>query len=226
MQKFKFFLPFLAVCFLITSCEKQVELTVIEVDSALDLAYRYAIGTDAEHQADHINDYINNCNDAEFVNTINNTNEAMIMSGFDYLDASKVYTYDDVLFYPILRSSEQNSGFLNLCMPFYRTDQSSQEPILLMEGPGVTAIGILTDLFNDGQGGGRGGGGDITPIVAINPGGGSFGSGYSTSYRTKNGQVNIDYERNRNVERQGILHIVVESTNDAANIDQSWLINY
>jgi len=225
MNKIKFFLPLIMVCFLMTSCEKEVELTVVEVDSALDFAYRYANGTDAEHQADHINDYISNCNDAEFVNTIQDTNEAMVFSGFDYLGASKVYTSNDVLFYPVLRSSEQNSGFLNLCMPFYRTDKPGEDPILLMEGPGVAAVGILTDLFGDGDGGGRGGD-DITPIIVLNPGMGSFASGYSTSYLTKNGQVNIDYNRNGYTEREGVLHIVVESTNDAANIDQSWLIKY
>lgn len=227
MKNLKYLVPFLFLGLLMTSCQKETvdDLPVIEVESALDFAYRYANGTEAAHQANHINDYINNCQDADFVNTIQDTNKSMTFSGFDHFDASKVYVSNDVLFYPVLRSSEQSSGFLNLCMPFYLTDKPGEDPILLMEGPGVAAIGILTDLFNGSGGGGRGGD-DITPIIINNPGMGSFGSGYYTSYLTKNGSVDIDYTRNGYTEREGILHIIVKSTNDYANIDQSWLIKY
>lgn len=228
MKNLKYFIPFLLCGFLMTSCEKEVaieDLPVVEVESALDFAYRYANGTEAAHQADHIDEYISNCQDAGFVNIIQETNEAMTFTGFDYFNASKVYSSNDVLFYPVLRSNEQDDGFLNLCMPFYRLDKPGEDPMMLMEGPGVTAIGILTDLFNGSGGGGRGGD-DITPIIVNNPGMGSFSSGYYASYLTKNGEVTIDYTRNGYTNREGVLHIVVKSTNDYANIDQSWLIKY
>jgi len=146
MRKNLYFLPFVCLCLLITSCNKEaVDLPIIEVESAIDYAYKFAVGIEANQEASHVDNYIDNCQDADFAELLEDTNNAMTFSGFDYFGESKVYTKDDVLFYPVLRSSEQNSGFLNMCIPFYRLSQAG-EPTLLMEGPGVVAVGVLSDL--------------------------------------------------------------------------------
>lgn len=207
-----------------TSCQKEaLDLPEIEVESAIDYAYKFATGIEANQEANHVDEYINNCQDINFAELLEGTNNGMAFSGFDYFGESKVYTKDDVLFYPVLRSNEQNSGFLNLCVPFYRLSQTN-DPTLLMEGPGVVAIGILTDIFEDEDGGGRTGN-NIMPLVVENPGMGSFGTGYSTSYYTENGKVVIDYDRN-GFKNEGTLRIVVTSSDDYANIDKSWLIKF
>jgi len=225
MRNFQYFLPFIVISILMTSCQKEIDLPVIEVDSALEYAYRLVDGVEATQEADHVADYINNCPDADFADLLESTNDAMAFSGFDYLNESKVFMTqeDDVLFYPVLRSSERNSGFLNLCVPFYRLGQSD-DPVLLMEGPGIIAAGVLSDMFN-GSGGGRGGG-NIIPLVAENPGLGSFQTGYSASYFTQNGKVVIDYDSHGYNADQGTLRIIVTSTEPEANIDQSWLLKF
>jgi len=207
-----------------TSCGKEnVDLPVIEVESAMEYAAKFVAGIEAAQEANHVDAYIDNCQDANFAALLEDTNNAMAFSGFDYFGESKVYTKDDVLFYPVMRSSEQNSGFLNMCIPFYRLTQTD-DPTLLMEGPGVVAVGILTDTFEDEEGGGRTGG-NIIPLVVESPGMGSFGTGYSTSYYTANGKVVIDYDRN-GFKNEGTLRIIVTSSDDYANIDKSWLIKF
>jgi len=224
MRKISYFLPFVCLCFLMTSCQKEgANLPVVEVESAIDYAYKFAAGIEANQEANHVDEYINDCQDADFAELLEETNSAMTFSGFNYFGESKVYTKDDVLFYPVLRSSEQNSGFLNLCIPFYRLSQTD-DPMLLMEGPGVVAVGVLTDILEDEEDGGRLGG-NIIPLVVENPGVGSFASGYSASYYTANGKVIIDYDRN-GFKDEGTLRIVVTSSDDYANLDKSWLIKF
>jgi len=224
MRKNLYFLPFVCLCILMTSCGKEnVDLPVIEVESAMEYAAKFVAGIEATQEANHVDAYIDDCQDANFAELLEDTNDAMAFTGFDYFGASKVYTKDDVLFYPVMRSNEQNSGFLNMCIPFYRLTQTD-DPTLLMEGPGVVAVGILTDTFEDEEGGGRTGG-NIIPLVVENPGMGSFGTGYSTSYYTANGKVVIDYDRN-GFKSEGTLRIIVTSSDDYANIDKSWLIKF
>ena len=224
MRKFLYFLPFVCLCILMTSCGKEeVDLPVIEVETALDYAAKFVTGVEANQEANHVNHYIDNSQDADFAELLENTNDAMSFTGFDYFGASKVYTKDDVLFYPVLRSNEQSSGFLNMCVPFYRLSQTA-EPTLLMEGPGVVAVGVLSDWYNDNDGGGRTGG-NIIPLVVENPGMGSFATGYSTSYYTANGKVVIDYDR-KGFKNEGTLRIIVSSSEADANLDKTWLIKF
>jgi len=224
MKKIQYFLPLIVISILMTSCQKEVDLPIIEVDSALEYAYRLVDGIEATQEADHVADYINNCPDDDFADLLESTNSAMAFSGFDYLNEAKVFMTqeNDVVFYPVLRSGERNSGFLNLCVPFYRLGHD--EPVLLMEGPGIIAAGVLSDMFNS-SGGGRGGG-NVIPLVAENPGLGSFQTGYSTSYFTKNGKVVIDYDSHGYNAGEGTLRIIVTSTEPDANIDQSWLLKF
>jgi len=223
MRKISHFLSFVCLCILITSCAKEnADLPVLEVESAMEYAAKFVAGIDATQEADHVDTYIDNCQDADFAELLEGTNSAMAFTGFDYFDESKVYAKDDVLFYPVLRSSERNSGFLNMCIPFYRFSETS-DPTLLMEGPGVVAIGVLSDIFEDEDDDIRGG--NFIPLVSENPGFGSFETGYATSYRTANGRVVIDYDRN-GFRNEGTLHIVVESTDPDANLDKSWLIKF
>lgn len=132
MKKKLFFLPFLSLCILMASCQKKdLDLPVIEVESAIEYVSKFVGGIDADQTANHVYDYINACQDVDFVRLLEGTNRSMSSAGFDYLGQSKVYTRDNVLFYPVLRSSEQNSGFLNLCIPFYRFDNPEERTTLM-----------------------------------------------------------------------------------------------
>ena len=188
----------------------------------MEYAAKFVAGIEATQEANHVNTYIDNTQDADFAELLEDTNQAMAFSGFNYLGESKVYSKDDVLFYSVLRSSEQNSGFLNMCIPFYRLSKADS-PTILLEGPGVVAIGILTDIYGDDDGDIRGN--NIVPKVAGNPGLGSFATGYAASYYTNNGEVVIDYDRN-GLKDEGTLHIVVTSTDTEANLDKTWLIKF
>ncbi len=224
MRKSLYFLPFVCLCILMISCGKEeVDLPIIEVETALDYAAKFVTGIEANQETNHVDTYISSSQDADFAELLENTNDAMAYTGFDYFGESKVYTKDDVLFYPVLRSSEQESNFLNMCIPFYRLSQTDA-PTLLMEGPGVVAVGVLSDWYNGNNGGGRTGG-NIIPLVAENPGMGSFASGYSTSYYTANGKVIIDYDR-RGFQNEGTLRIIVKSSDADANLDKTWLIKF
>jgi len=224
MRKILYFLPLVCLCVLITSCAKEnADLPIVEVESAMAYAAKFVTGIDATQEANHVNTYIDNCQDADFARLLEDTNNAMSFTGFDYFGESKVYTKGDVLFYPVLRSNEQNSGYLNMCVPFYRLSETA-DPTLLMEGPGVVAIGVWADMYGDDDGDIRNGG-NIIPLVTENPGFGSFESGYATSYRTANGRVVIDYDRN-GFKDEGTLRIVVESTNPDANLDKTWLVKF
>ncbi len=224
MRKILHFLPFISFCILMTSCGKEaVDLPVIEVESAMEYAAKFVAGIEATQEANHVDAYIDNCQDADFAELLEDTNDAMTFSGFDYFGESRVYTKDDVLFYPVMRSSEQNSGFLNMCIPFYRLSQTA-DPTILMEGPGVVAVGVLSDWYDNDEDDGRTGG-NIIPLIVENPGMGSFANGYATSYYTANGKVIIDYDRN-GFQNEGTLRIVVESSDEAANLDKTWLIKF
>lgn len=215
---------FVSLCILITSCGKQaIDLPIVEVESTMAYAAKFASGVEATQAANHVDTYIDDCPDADFAELLQDTNNGMAFTGFNYFDESTVYTTDDVLFYPVLRNSERNSGFLNMCIPFYRFSETSS-PTLLLEGPGVVAIGILTDLYEDDDDDIRSGG-NIIPLVSENPGFGSFETGYATSYRTANGRVVIDYDRN-GFENEGTLRIVVESSDVNASLDKTWLIKF
>ena len=224
MKKNLYFLLSASLCLFLTSCAtEELDLPTIQVESAMEYTAKFVSGIEAEQEANHVDSYIANCQDTDFASLLEDTNDAMAFSGFDYFGASKVYTKEDVLFYPVMRSSEQNSGFLNMCIPFYRLSQT-EEPTMLMEGPGVVAVGVLSDWYNDNDGGGRTGG-NIIPLVVENAGFGSFATGYSTSYFTQNGKVSIDYKRN-GFENEGTLHVVVTSTDADANLDKKWLIEF
>ena len=224
MKKNLYLLFSACLCLFLTSCAtEELDLQTIQVESAMEYAAKFVSGIEAAQEANHVDSYIANCQDADFARLLEDTNNAMAFSGFDYLGESKVYTKDDVLFYPVMRSSEQNSGFLNMCIPFYRLSQT-EEPTILMEGPGVVAVGVLSDWYNDNDGGGRTGG-NIIPLVVENGGLGSFATGYSASYLTQNGKVSIDYDRN-GLQNSGTLHIKVTSTDADANLDKKWLIEF
>ena len=224
MKKKLFLLPFLSLCILMTSCEKQdLDLPVFEVESTIECVAKFVRKIDANQTANHVYQYINACQDLNFVGLLEGTNRSMSHNGFDYLGESKVYTMDNVLFYPVLRNSERNSGFLNMCIPFYRFDDTEKR-ITLLEGPGVVAVAILSDWYDNNGSGGRISR-NLLPLVAECPGRGGFDKEYFTSYRTANGKVQIDYDRKR-FKNEGTLHVIVESSDADANLDRTWLIKF
>jgi len=208
-----------------TACEKTNEVPEIQIESALEYAQKYAATLNAERRADHIATYITNSTDADFVNTLQETNDYMASTGFNHFDESEVFVSRDesILFYSLLRGNEQNSGFLNLCMPFFRENES-EEPILLLEGPGAVGVSLVADvLVSKGE--------DVedngVPITVDMPGSGSFDMGYATSFFTKNGKVEIDFDvENPYNDDKGTLNVRVTSSEEAANFEKSWLIRF
>ncbi len=208
-----------------TSCEKTSDLTEIQVNSALDYALQYANALQAERVANHIDTYLNNSSNPAFINTIQETNEYMELSGFNHFDRSEVFTSqnENILFYPILRDSEAGRGFLNLCMPFFR-ENFSTEPILLLEGPGTVGLGMIAEELSDR---GESIEDNGVPLTVDVPGQGSFEMGYWTSFFTKNGHVEIDFDvENPYMDKEGTLNVKVTSSEETANFEKSWLIKF
>ncbi len=226
MKKILMFPLLASACLLtFTACEKTTDLPEIQIESALEYAQKYAATLNAERRADHISTYITNCTDADFVNTLQETNDYMMAVGFNHFEESEVFASrnENILFYPLLRGNEQNSGFLNLCMPFFRENESEQ-PILLLEGPGAVGISLVADvLISKGE--------DVednaVPLTVDSPGSGSFDMGYATSFFTKNGRVEIDFDvENPYNDDKGTLNVCVTSSEAAANFEKSWLIRF
>jgi len=226
MKKLLMF-PLLATAFVFTftACEKTNEVPEFQIESALKYAQKYAITLNAERRADHVSTYMANCTDASFVNTLQETNDYMSSTGFNHFDESDVFVSRDqnILFYSLLRNSEASNGFLNLCMPFFHENES-EEPILLLEGPGAVGISLVADvLVSKGE--------DVedngVPITVDTPGSGSFDMGYATSFFTKNGRVEIDFDvENPYNDDKGTLNVRVTSSEEAANFEKSWLIRF
>lgn len=166
--------------------------------------FGYAVGFPTKARS--VDSYLVNSSDSLLNQVIYETNLFVSEMGFNDFSRSAVYQDQKDLYYPV-----QNQDGLNICVPFLTSGNFRPSLTSLLEGPSLIGMTKAAEEIRNKYSA------SIAkkvlyPVEEINPGQGTFQTGYETPARfltSDDNCVTIDYQ---NISpRQGKIEVTVES---------------
>ena len=180
--------------------------------SVLSYAEDFGQAVEFSTKARSVNSYLNTSNDFLLNQVIYDTNSFVSQMGFSDLSSSTVYGDPNNLYYPV-----QHQDGLNICVPFLNSNRFNPSLTSLLEGPSLIGMTKAAEDIRS-QYSASVVRKALYPVEEINPGRGTFQTGYETPARfltSDNNCVTIDYQ---NISPwEGRVEVTVESESDSGS---------